>query len=119
MAHRSLGLNLICALAVAAALACSSGQEASPPAAPVEAGAAVAAEDSAAPTTESLPTDAQFDAPPPDVKDTAKVRCLVDSPPGCDGCDKGDTCEYEELTRYDCVYVVYGTDCSKAAPATQ
>ena len=113
MAHRNRVLELLCAFAVAATLACSSGQEASPPAAPVAAGAAAAAEDTAAPTTESLPTDGQFDAPPPDVKDTEKVRCLVDSPPGCDGCDKGDSCAYQEMTRYDCVYVVYGKDCSK------
>ncbi len=101
MSLRRIGLQVLCA----AALACSPGGEASPPAppeaAPVE--AAPAGQEAAAP----------FDAPPADVKSTEKVRCLVDSPPGCDGCDKGDTCAYEELTRYDCVYVVYGTDCSK------
>src|SRR5262245_38021038 len=99
MAHRSRTLKWISAFAVVALLACSSGQEASPPAPPVDAGAAVgaaaAAEDTAAPTTESLPSDAQVDAPPPDVKDTEKVRCLVDSPDGCSGCDKGNTCVYE------------------------
>lgn len=101
MALRRIGIGLLCALA----LACSPGEEASPPAPPVDAGAEAA-------PAEGDAAAAQFDAPPADVKSTEKVRCLVDSPPGCSGCDKGDTCAYEELTRYDCVYVVYGTDCS-------
>lgn len=105
MTLRRIGLQVLCALAAVAALACSPREETATPA-PAEAAAvdaAPAGQDAAA----------QFDAPPSDVKSTEKVRCLVDSPPGCEGCDKGDTCGYEELTRYDCVYVVYGTDCSK------
>jgi hypothetical protein len=97
-------LHVLCALAAAVVLACSPGEEATPAAPAVEAGAEIApaAGDAAA----------QFDAPPADVQSSEKVRCLVDSPPGCDGCDKGDTCVYEERTRYDCVYVIYGADCS-------
>src|SRR5262245_56817383 len=103
MAQRVRGVELLCVLVASVALACSRAEQASPPAPEVAAGAAAAATDSAAPTTESLPSDAQIDSPPPDVKSTEKVRCLIDSPPGCEGCDKGDTCVYEELTRYDCV----------------
>jgi hypothetical protein len=107
MALRRIGLRMLCGIAASLALACSPREEAPAPAPPVEAGA------DAAPATTPEGEAAQFDAPPADVKSTEKVRCLVDSPPGCEGCDKGDTCEYEELTQYDCVYVVYGTDCSK------
>ena len=103
MALRRTGGPWLCALAAALALGCSPGEE-SPAAPAVEAGADAA----------SVPDDAaaQFDAPPADVQSAEKVRCLVDSPPGCDGCDKGDACVYEERTRYDCIYVIYGTDCS-------
>ena len=104
MTQLRTGLQVLCALAAGVALACSGAEEAAAPAPPVDAAveAAPAPEDAAS----------QIDAPPADVKSTEKVRCLVDSPPGCEGCDKGDTCAYEELTRYECVYVVYGTDCS-------
>jgi hypothetical protein len=101
-ARRALG-TWLCALAAVVALACS-GEEASSAPALAETPA------------EALPPEAaagEVNAPPPDIKSTEQVRCLVDSPPGCEGCDKGDACVYEELSRYDCVYVVYGTDCSK------
>jgi hypothetical protein len=55
-----------------------------------------------------------IDAPPADVRKAGEVvRCLVDSPDGCQGCDKGETCVYQEMSSYDCVYVVYGTACPK------
>jgi hypothetical protein len=108
MTLRWIGLQVLCALAAVAVLACSPREETGTPA-PAGEPAVDAAPDAPA----GQDAAAQFDAPPSDVKSTEKVRCLVDSPPGCAGCDKGDTCAYEELTRYDCVYVVYGTDCSK------
>jgi hypothetical protein len=49
--------------------------------------------------------------PPAEVKSETLVRCLVDSPDGCTGCDKGDTCVYQQMKEYDCVYIVYGTKC--------
>jgi hypothetical protein len=52
------------------------------------------------------------DAPPADVKSETLVRCLIDAPDGCSGCDQGDTCVYKQMKEYDCVYIVYGTKCS-------
>jgi len=55
-----------------------------------------------------------IDAPPADIRKEGEiVRCLVDSPDGCEGCDKGDTCVYQEMSSYDCVYVLYGTACTE------
>jgi hypothetical protein len=51
------------------------------------------------------------DAPPADLKSETIVRCLVDTPDGCSGCDQGDTCVYKQMKEYDCVYIVYGTKC--------
>ena len=95
--------TLVCTCATSLALACSPGEDAGVPPLAAQGSEAASSSDAAA----------QIDAPPADVQSTVKVRCLVDSPPGCEGCDKGDTCVYEEMARYDCVYVVYGTDCSK------
>ena len=39
------------------------------------------------------------------------MRCLIDTPEGCTGCDQGDTCVYQQMKEYDCVYIVYGTKC--------
>jgi len=55
---------------------------------------------------------ATADHPPADLKSEAMVRCLVDTPDGCSGCDRGDTCVYKQMKEYDCVYVVYGTKCA-------
>jgi hypothetical protein len=52
------------------------------------------------------------DHPPADLKSEALVRCLVDTPDGCTGCDQGDTCVYKQMKEYDCVYIVYGTKCA-------
>ncbi len=60
------------------------------------------------PPEPSTPTRVE---PPADVKSDSLVRCLVDSPDGCSGCDQGDTCVYQQLSEWDCVYVVYGTKC--------
>jgi hypothetical protein len=51
------------------------------------------------------------DQPPADVKSDKLVRCLIDTPDGCDGCDKGSSCVYKQMKEYDCVYIVYGTKC--------
>lgn len=51
------------------------------------------------------------DRPPADIKSEKLVRCLVDAPEGCTGCDQGATCVYQQLKEYDCVYIVYGTKC--------
>ena len=51
------------------------------------------------------------DHPPADIKSEKLVRCLVDTPEGCSGCDQGATCVYQQLKEYDCVYIVYGTKC--------
>ncbi|HTO55990.1 MAG TPA: hypothetical protein VMR50_21585 [Myxococcota bacterium] len=61
-----------------------------------------------APTTVAQPST---DHPPADLRSEKLVRCLIDSPDGCDGCDKGDTCVYKQMKEYDCVYIVYGTKC--------
>ena len=53
----------------------------------------------------------QADHPPADIKSDKLVRCLVDTPDGCKGCDQGSTCVYEQMKEYDCVYIVYGTKC--------
>lgn len=52
------------------------------------------------------------DRPPADLHSEAMVRCLVDAPDGCAGCDRGDTCVYKQMKEYDCVYIVYGTNCA-------
>ncbi|HTO07253.1 MAG TPA: hypothetical protein VMR86_09385 [Myxococcota bacterium] len=52
------------------------------------------------------------DAPPADLQSETLVRCLIDTPDGCSGCDQGDTCVYKQMKEYDCVYIVYGTKCS-------
>jgi len=54
------------------------------------------------------------DHPPADIKSDKRVRCLVDTPDGCTGCDQGSSCVYQELPEYDCVYIVYGTKCEDA-----
>jgi len=54
-----------------------------------------------------------LDRPPPDIASESLVRCLVDAPDGCTGCDQGDTCVYQQMKEYDCVYIVYGTKCEK------
>lgn len=51
------------------------------------------------------------DHPPADLRSESLVRCLIDTPDGCTGCDQGDTCVYQQMKEYDCVYVVYGTKC--------
>ena len=51
------------------------------------------------------------DHPPADIKSEKLVRCLVDTPEGCSGCDQGATCVYKQMKEYDCVYIVYGTKC--------
>jgi len=55
------------------------------------------------------------DHPPADIKSDKLVRCLVDTPDGCTGCDQGSTCVYKQMKEYDCVYIVYGTKCEDAA----
>ena len=55
--------------------------------------------------------DPPKDSPPADLKSETLVRCLIDSPDGCSGCDQGDTCVYKQMKEYDCVYIVYGTKC--------
>ena len=52
-----------------------------------------------------------FDRPPADLRSEELVRCLIDTPEGCTGCDQGDTCVYQQMKEYDCVYIVYGTKC--------
>jgi hypothetical protein len=52
------------------------------------------------------------DHPPADLKTETLVRCLIDTPDGCSGCDQGDTCVYKQMKEYDCVYIVYGTKCA-------
>ena len=54
------------------------------------------------------------DHPPADIKSDKLVRCLVDTPDGCTGCDQGSTCVYKQMKEYDCVYIVYGTKCDDA-----
>src|SRR5262249_1869749 len=54
------------------------------------------------------------DHPPADIRSERRVRCLVDAPDGCSGCDQGTTCVYEQMKEYDCVYIVYGTKCEDA-----
>ena len=110
------------ALSIATGLvACSEGSEPAqaPPPLPKEVTAPLR-EDVAAPAPlagEPAAAEAgaaELNAPPADLRrEGERVRCLIDSPPGCDGCDRGDTCVYEELSAYDCVYVVYGTSCSE------
>lgn len=39
------------------------------------------------------------------------VCCLIDTPEGCTGCGKGDTCVYQTMSAHQCVLVVYGTRC--------
>jgi len=39
------------------------------------------------------------------------VCCLIDTPEGCTGCGKGDTCVYQTMSAHECVLVVYGTRC--------
>ncbi len=39
------------------------------------------------------------------------VCCLIDTPAGCTGCGKGDTCVYQTMSAHQCVLVVYGTRC--------
>jgi hypothetical protein len=51
------------------------------------------------------------DHPPADLQTETLVRCLIDTPDGCTGCDAGDTCVYKQMKAYDCVYIVYGTKC--------
>jgi hypothetical protein len=53
------------------------------------------------------------DRPPADLKSESLVRCLIDTPDGCTGCDQGDTCVYKQMKEYDCVYIVYGTKCEQ------
>ncbi len=53
----------------------------------------------------------QLDRPPADLRPDELVRCLIDTPEGCTGCDQGDTCVYQQMKEYDCVYIVYGTKC--------
>ena len=55
---------------------------------------------------------APADHPPADIQSDTLVRCLVDTPDGCTGCDQGDTCVYKQMKEYDCVYIVYGTKCA-------
>jgi hypothetical protein len=57
------------------------------------------------------PQDPSRDSPPADLKTETLVRCLIDAPDGCSGCDRGDTCVYKQMKEYDCVYIVYGTKC--------
>lgn len=57
------------------------------------------------------PAQPSTDNPPADIKSEKLVRCLVDTPDGCTGCDQGATCVYEQMEEYDCVYIVYGTKC--------
>jgi hypothetical protein len=56
-------------------------------------------------------TEPAQDHPPADLKSETLVRCLIDAPDGCSGCDRGDTCVYKQMKEYDCVYIVYGTKC--------
>ena len=64
----------------------------------------------AAPATPPMSAPAQ-DHPPADLHSLTLVRCLIDTPDGCTGCDRGDTCVYQQMKEYDCVYIVYGTKC--------
>jgi hypothetical protein len=57
------------------------------------------------------PAEGGMDRPPADIKSDKLVRCLVDTPDGCSGCDQGSSCVYQQLPEYDCVYIVYGTKC--------
>jgi len=57
------------------------------------------------------PAPSASDSPPADIKSDKMVRCLVDTPDGCTGCDQGKTCVYKQMKEYDCVYIVYGTKC--------
>ncbi|HXZ86755.1 MAG TPA: hypothetical protein VEI82_14835 [Myxococcota bacterium] len=60
----------------------------------------------------TAPAPVPVDHPPADLKSEALVRCLVDAPEGCSGCDQGQSCVYKQMKEYDCVYVVYGTKCA-------
>jgi len=39
------------------------------------------------------------------------VCCLIDTPAGCTGCGKGESCVYQTMSAHQCVLVVYGTRC--------
>ena len=58
----------------------------------------------------------QVDHPPEDLKSDKLVRCLIDTPEGCTGCDQGTSCVYQELPEYDCIYIVYGAKCNEPQP---
>ena len=62
-------------------------------------------------TRTSAPEADPLDRPPADLRSEELVRCLIDTPEGCTGCDQGDTCVYQQMKEYDCVYIVYGTKC--------
>ena len=63
------------------------------------------------PAAEAERETGQFDRPPADLRSEELVRCLIDTPEGCTGCDQGDACVYQQMKEYDCVYIVYGTKC--------
>jgi hypothetical protein len=69
---------------------------------------AACAAPAAPPPTSAAPAQ---DHPPADLRSETLVRCLIDTPDGCTGCDRGDTCVYKQMKEYDCVYIVYGTKC--------
>ena len=69
------------------------------------------AEPAQPPPTPAPPAQPSTDSPPADIKSDKLVRCLVDTPEGCNGCDQGATCVYKQMKEYDCVYIVYGTKC--------
>jgi hypothetical protein len=50
------------------------------------------------------------DAAPP-LPGDEPVCCLIDTPQGCSGCGKGDTCVYQTMSAHECILVVYGTRC--------
>ena len=104
--------------------ACSGGEESAAPTPPlaeeatsplpseVSAPAPLGSDDGSSEGPTGTDAEAEFNQPPAEIQQAGEmVRCLIDSPPGCDGCDQGDTCVYEQLSSYDCVYVVYGTAC--------
>ena len=64
-------------------------------------------------SAEAVPSASQVDNPPDDLKSDQPVRCLIDTPEGCTGCDQGASCVYEELPEYDCIYIVYGAKCDR------
>ncbi len=67
-------------------------------------------------SAQAVPPASQVDHPPEDLKSDKLVRCLIDTPEGCTGCDQGTSCVYQELPEFDCIYIVYGAKCDEPQP---